>query len=350
MGFTIGQAFRGVLIGKQSAFGTVATEWKFGEVDDESFRTTYDILQRQDVSRMGVSKTATGKRYGEGSINMAMDTSPFMAYLVLGAYGKSSVSGSGNPYTHTFEEITHAQAVAGSNTDFASWDFKVLRDEKMHRYTSMLLNRLSVRANVGEYVQVSADFMGKAEGSDSQTSPAALPVSLDDDPHAIDALHFSQCDVVFDDGSGNTTKTSSIASIEFDINLNRDLDASYSLGTDTCVRAPPPQRREITGTVEFFAPIHTDTYDEPTYAELIADGGAVYDPSGATPALKLTFTSGTEVVTFEFLRVRWEAPESNVSGRDTQTMRVPFTALANTGGSMMSKVTIVSSNLGSSAL
>ena len=299
-------------------------------------------------SNRPVSKTATGKRYGEGSVNMAMDTSPFFAYLCVGMYPKTAVSGSG-PYVHALTEIAHADGFDGGD-DYSAWDFKIYRDEKMHRYTSMLLNRLSIRANVGEYVQVSADFVGKAEGSDSQTSPVAIGASLDDNPHTVDALHFSQATVIFDDGSGNTTATTSLASIEFDINLNRDVDASYSLGNDTCVRAPVPQRREITGNVEFFAPIHTDTFDEPTYAELIASGGSVYDPSAGTPAIKLLFTNGAEIVQFELLRVRWEAPESTISGRDTQTMRVPFIALYDNTQNAMSKCTITSAQLGSSAL
>ena len=76
MAFTIGTGNRGVLLRQQTSFGTVGSGSQFyGLIDDESFATTFDVNTRSDMTRYGATKTKTGKRYSEGSINMALDDS-----------------------------------------------------------------------------------------------------------------------------------------------------------------------------------------------------------------------------------------------------------------------------------
>ena len=73
------------------------------------------------------------------------------------------------------------------------------------------------------------------------------------------------------------------------MNNNLDGDNACAIGSNTYVRQPPMQRREVTGTIEFNQPIlNSDPLPagqqgEPTYAELIASGGLeVGGAGGAT--------------------------------------------------------------------
>ena len=146
----------------------------YGLIDDESFRTTFDVNTRADMTRYGATTTKTGKRYSKGTINMALDDSQFTALLLKGVFPSVSTSGARDPYTHAYDaEITHDQGRAGGTT-FPVYHILIQRDEKKYSYSSMSLNRLSIKGAVGEYVMLSADFVGKAEGEDSVTSPANL--------------------------------------------------------------------------------------------------------------------------------------------------------------------------------
>ena len=61
---------------------------------------------------------------------------------------------------------------------------------------------------------------------------------------------------------------------------------------------------------------------------------------GSGIELKVQFgdESTADVVTFNFYKIRFEAPDANVSGRDTQTMTVPFIALFSPDDSKMMDV------------
>ena len=103
---------------------------------------------------------------------------------------------------------------------------------------------------------------------------------------ALDALYFANGEVSFDDGSTDGAAVATVKSFSLDINLNRDADNAYSLGNATYRRAPPAQRREISGTIEFNKVIYTSSAAEPTYDGLIASDGLAYN-DGAAPSLKL---------------------------------------------------------------
>ncbi|MAK37436.1 MAG: hypothetical protein CMC15_14870 [Flavobacteriaceae bacterium] len=326
MAFTIGTGNRGALLRQQTSFGTVGSGSVFyGLIDDESFTTTFDISTRADMTRYGATTTKTGKRYSEGTINMALDDSGFCALLLKGIFPSVSTSGSGDPYSHACTEIAHDDGRAGA-TSFPVYHILIQRDEKEHSYSSLSLNRLAIKGSVGEYVMLSADFVGKAEGEDGQTSPANLSNEGGSTvPDAGEPVHFQSAEVKFK-ASGASTQ---VSSVDIEFNLNRDVDAAFALGSDTCVREAPPQLREITGSVEFIAPIHSTSVDEPIYGNII-DGGSstVYQPGSSNPAITLVFTSSTNHdITIKLYNVQWEAPTSNVSGRDTQSMTLGFTAL-----------------------
>jgi len=326
MAFTIGTGNRGAIMRQQTSFGTVGSGAQFyGLIDDESFTTTFDVNTRADMTRYGASKTKTGKRYSEGSINMALDDSGFCALLLKGIFSTVSTSGSGDPYTHTMSELTHDSGRATANK-FPTYQMIVMRDEKQHSYTSLSINRVSIKGSVGEYVMLSADFVGKAEGEDSVSSPAALAAESGATvPDAGEPVHFQSASVAFKSSAASTL----VRAVDIEFNLNRDVDAAFALGSDTCVREAPPQLREITGSVEFIAPIHSTSLNEPLFENLI-DGGSnsLYQPGGSNPAITLTFTSASNHdIIIKLFNVQWEAPQSNVSGRDAQSMSVSFTAL-----------------------
>lgn len=326
MAFTIGTGNRGALLRQQTSFGTVGSGSQFyGLIDDESFQTLFDVNTRADMTRYGASKTKTGKRYSEGTINMALDDSGFSALLLKGVFSTVSTTGSGDPYTHSMTEITHDEGRATANL-FPTYHILIQRDEKKHSYSSMSINRVSIKGAVGEYVMLSADFVGKAEGEDSISSPAALDAESGATiPDAGEPVHFQSASVSFK-ASGVSTL---VRAVDIEFNLNRDVDASFALGSDTCVREAPPQLREITGSVEFIAPIHATSVDEPIFGNLI-DGGSntLYQPGSSNPAITLTFTAATNHdIVIKLYNVQWEAPQSTVSGRDAQSMTVGFTAL-----------------------
>tara|TARA_R100000234_G_scaffold116506_1_gene93676 strand:- start:1661 stop:2728 length:1068 start_codon:yes stop_codon:yes gene_type:complete len=286
-----------------------------GEVDDESIQHQFETMYRADMSHFGVSKSQQGKEYSEGGLNFAMQPDMFMGLHFYGIYGGEPSVSTG---THTFTEVT--------NKDLPSFTMEIGREEKEHTYTGMMCNRLSISANLNEYVMVSSDWVGKSE---SAVSTLVTPKFCG---AGIDAMHFRQCSVKFlEDAQASTL----VKSINIDWTNNLDTDNACALGSTTYVRAPTPQRREITGSVEFAKVIHTAVESEPTYTQMITAAGLEFNPDAAADdyAIQLLITDGVSPTTIDLYKVRWEAASSTVSGRDTQTMSMNFTALYDSDGS-----------------
>ena len=311
---------RYVGIVKETAYGTDPTSgYVFGEVDDESMKHTYDVMQRTDMSRYGTAKANTGKEYSEGDINMAMLPDNFLGTVLTGLFPTDTVTGSSPTYTHTFTE-------AGTDRSFT---MKIGREEKEHTYTGVAVDSMSVSANLNEYAMISASFMGKAE-----SGLAAIGASSPSF-NTADPLYFADAKVFF---NGDATASNLVKSISFDINMNRDGDNACGLGDATYTRLPPFQRREVSGTIEFNKIIHTAVESEPTYAELTAADGLEFNGSGVELKVSFGDESTADILVFNFYKIRFEAPDSNVSGRDTQTMTVPFVALYSPDDSKMMDV------------
>jgi len=232
------------------------------------------------------------------------------------------VTGSGAPYSHTFTE-----AGAGHSLEMA-----VAREERIHYYKGVVVESFGVNAAINEYATVSASFMGKSENASGALSglTAAFP---DTKP----ALYFSDAKVFF---NGDSTASDAVKSISFDITLNRDGDAACGLGSPTYVRAPPSQRREISGTIEFNRILNTAVESEPTYPNLVAEDGLEFSGSGVELKCQFGDESTADLVTFNFYKIRFEAPDANVSGRDSQTFSVPFVALYSSNDSKMMDIVI----------
>ncbi len=311
---------RYVAIKKESAYGTPSGSYKFGEVDDESIRHQYDILTRDDMSRYGAAKTVTGKEYSSGDINMAMLNDDFTGNLIMGMMGTDTVGSiSGGLYPHTFTE-------AGT---LASYTLLVSREDKEHLYKGQVVDSMSVSASLNEYATVGFSMMGRSEdigaianaGTTNPTFPDALP-----------ALYFSNAKVFF---NADSTATSLVKSISFDINLNRDDENACALGSTTYTVAPPAQRREISGTIEFNKVVHSAVESEPTYTQLTTADGLELSGSGIELKVQFGDDATADLLTFNFYKIRFEAADANVSGRDTNTMSVNFVALYSPDDSKM---------------
>lgn len=326
---------RYVGIVKETTYGTdPGSGYIYGEVDDESLQHRFDLLVREDMSRPIASKAVTGKEYSEGDISMAVQVDDFVGSLFYAFFPNDTVVTADAPiYKHTLEEPTT------TSDEWPSWTIQVGREEKMHTYTGMAANSLNLAANVGEYVMLSVGFVGKAEGS----TAALLTPTFDGD--ALDALYFSDGVVKFSSGSSLGIASATVKSISLDIGLNRDTDNSYALGSSSCVRMPPAQRREITGSIEFNEVIYGagGPANEPSYDDLIAaDGDDVTDSTNGAVVLKFSTQTDTDTyLEVKLFHVFFEAPTANVSGRETNTMSCSFTALYDASGSGADKAMTV---------
>ena len=347
---------RYVTIQKESTYGTAPTEdntdvsYVVGEVDDESFSQNFDLMTRTDMANYGASKSVVGTKYSEGDVNYPLQTDNFNLRLLHAVFGKDNYEAdtpSSGDETHNLTETT-------DDATLPSYTVRVGQEDKQRVFTGMVVDSISLSAAINEYVMMSASFVGCGEsapttlrtpGGSNSTDPPAFST--------IDALHFAEAYVRFDNAATTANFSNAISSVSLDINLNRDQDNAYSLGgaNNTYVRSPPPQLREISGTIEFNKVLWTGSDNEPTYDDL-RPGLLKTGASGSAPALSLLFQNATNnKVQIDLYKVQFEAPESNVSGRDTQTMSVNFTGLYDLGGdNKMASVTFAGTGLQTSDL
>tara|TARA_R110000737_G_scaffold351211_1_gene392708 strand:+ start:918 stop:1967 length:1050 start_codon:yes stop_codon:yes gene_type:complete len=332
--------YRYVTLTKEThVYGTAGALALTGEVDDESIQHQFDMMSRSDMSYMGVKKALAGKTHSEGGINLVCQPDDFCAMILRGVYNDYTFTGSSLTASHVMTESTAVNtgtAAVQYLQQLPSFNVLVGREDKLHLYTGMCISRVSMAANVGEYVTMSADFTGQAEGS---LATLVVPTF---DGGATDGMHFAQADVFFDNGTGvaPTSAGELVKSFSLEWNTNLNTDSCTGLGSRVYTVRPAPQMREITGSIEFSRPVITASNDEPDYAAAQAVAGLIYDPASTGVAIKLVLTDTATVVntlTIEINKVIWDAPTMNVSGRDASTMSLGFTALVDAGG-IMSKV------------
>jgi len=308
-------ANRYVSIERESSYGTSASvSTLYGEVDDESIQHRFDIIERGDMNYWAMQKSANGKEYSEGDLNFALQADDFCGMLLYGAMGKDVATSQAHAMTET------------TANSLPSFTIKVGRESKEHTYTGMMVNRMSLTANVGEYVSASFSFVGKAESAlGSLSTPDWGAGANKSGSSAVDGFHFADCAVKFND---DTDASTFVKSFTLELNNNLDTDNACAIGSSTYTRAPIMQRREITGTLEFNQPIldgstPSGQNGEPDYAELTAIAGL--EVNGVTTyAIQFLLSDGTNTCTINLVDVRYEAPSANVSGRDVETMSVNY--------------------------
>ena len=245
---------------------------------------------------------------------------------------------------HVFTEpVTSSHA-------YPSFTIRVGRETKEHTFTGMVSSRLSLSANLNEYVMASVDWVGQSEAT-----PTAIQTGVTFSGNDVDALHFSGAELYVNGSLNTSTK---IQSIGLEININRDMDSAYAVGANTIQRIPPSRTREITGSMEFNEIVYDDTTGlkgEPTYQDM-ALSTAVHALHGGAgrPALKLKFQDASDADHMEILlfNVRFEAPEASVSGRDPARMSVNFQAFYDSkakGAAAAIMVKMKGTNLSTSA-
>ena len=322
---------RFVSIQKEATYGTiVANAPLYGEVDDESFSQSFEIMTREDIARYGPRKTVIGTKYSAGDINWAMLGDLFTGKIIANAFGANTYSGTSGARVNTLVETS-------DESTYNSLSICIGRDGRIHRFPGQVLESLTIGANVNEYVMCSASFVGCGE-DETATSSISIPAGpTDANLFAGDAFHFNNVGVRFE-GDLDESVSSLVKSVQLTIALNRDTDSAYALGSQTYTRAPVPGIKSITGNIEFNRAINEADVGnrEPFYKELAA--GLLVNGNAAAPALSFNFAGGTnESLFIEIWKVQYDPPESSISGRDIQTLKCSFTALFDDTEGSMSK-------------
>jgi len=315
-------------IGKESTFGTGVAADAYGEVNDESLMENFDILTRPDITRYGANKATETKHYSSGSCTLPVQPDFFFMRCLHAVYGTHTPSGTPG----TGDTLTEVGTLP-------SLTVKIGRDDNEHEYTGQVVDSVSVSASIGEYAMSTVNWTGK--GQETTLNSLGSP-SYD---YTNDAAHFAGCYVNFEDPATTSLFSKLVQSIDFEIRTNRDLDNSYALGNTTCQRAPPMQLREITGSVTFHKAVLSGDVadDEPHYTELLQ--GHLHNGSASNPAISILLqVDGNDNIRFDFHKVHYGVPETGVSGRDSQTMTVPFTVLYDETEGEMSRVTFSSTS------
>lgn len=339
-------ASRYVSMAKEATFGTpVTTATAFGEVDDEGFQESFDVLTRGDMNRYGASKALDSKHYADGSFSMPLQPDRFTMMCLHGLFGTHTPGGTAGT-NDTLTELADS-----SSANLPSYTFLIGRDEHAYTYAGQVIEGCSISASVGEYAMISFTTTGMksqfnlSNGATISVGSTALATPTYD--YTGYAAHFVGAFVNFEDVASTTAYSKLVQSISVDIKTNRDLDNAYNLG-DSCIsRVPPLGMREISGTITFHKGVlAADTSagtDEPDYMSLIS--GELINGSASNPALSVLFyVAAGDYIRLDLHKLHYEAPQTSVSGRDSQTMSVNFMALYDETETEMAKITFSSSS------
>jgi len=296
-----------------------------GEVESESFQQSFDVLKRNDMNYQGAAKAIVSKKTAEGSISMALQPDAFVFTCLHGIMGEDVEGASAS------DERTFAELDVDEEGVLPSYTFKIGRDEREHVFGGQVIESISVSASVGEYAMMTVNTVGAGQKSSTETLATGVPT------YTGDAAHFAKSYVNFEANATNAAKSNLVQSIDFEIKSNRDIENSYSLSSETCIRAPPITTREISGSLTFHkSMLSGDVSTEPYFDEIMgatAGGGeALSNPGSGAPAISVLFeVDANNFIRFDFFKVHFEMPETSVSGRDSQTMSVNFHALYDLG-------------------
>ncbi len=218
--------------------------------------------------------------------------------------------------------------LVNSTAELPSFTFRVGRDDKEHIFPGQVIESIAVSANIGEYAMLTVNTIGAKQSSSTGTLATDVP------SYTGDAAHFHKAFVRFEAIASASQHSNLVQSVDFEIKTNRDMDNSYNLSEDTCVRPPPLTTREVSGSITFHKALLTsDVADNEVFFDELMPGTAnVINPSTSTPALSVLFEVDTDnFIRFDFFKLIYEMPETSVSGRDSQTMTVNFHGLYDLG-------------------
>lgn len=318
---------RYVAAGKETTYNSAVTEEAVGEVESETFQQSYDVMKRSDMNYYGAAKAIVSKKVSEGSISMALQPDDFTFMMLHGIMGSDTPGA-----TPATDERTFSELGVGTATQLPSYTFRIGRDDKEHVFAGQVIESISVSASIGEYAMLTVNTTGAAQNSSTETLATAVP------SYTGDAAHFAKTYVEFEDTATTSAYSSLVQSIDFEIKTNRDIDNSYSLSSETCIRVPPVTLREVSGSLTFHKSLLSGDVAtaEPYFDELMGatstNGQALSNPASGTPALSaLFYVDANHYIRFDFFKIHFEMPETSVSGRDSQTMTVNFHGLYDLG-------------------
>ena len=331
-------ANRYVAVGKEATYGTPVSATAYGEVDDEGFQESFDVLQRSDMNRYGTQKAIDSKHYADGSFSMPLQPDRFTMMCLHGLFGTHTPGGT--PGTNdTLTEISTGM--------LNSFTFRVGRDDKEFMYGGQAIESCSISASVGEYAMISFNTTGMRSNFSLATGAAVAPGTLATPSYDYtgDAAHFVGAYVNFEGAASTSAYSKLVQSISVDIKTNRDIDNSYNLGDSTCTRNPPLGLREVSGTITFHKNVLTGDVaaNEPDFVNLLT--GDLVNGSAAAPAISMLFyVDASNHIRLDIHKVHYEAPQTSVSGRDSQTMSVNFIGLYDETETEMAKITFSSAS------
>jgi len=315
---------RYVSVGKETAFNDAAAATAVGEVENEGFQQSYDILKRADMNYYGSAKAVVSKIYSEGTFSMALQPDDFTFNILMGIMGVDTPGA-----TPATDERTFTELGVSATTNLPSYCFRIGRDDNEHIFPGQVIESISVSASIGEYAMMTVNTVGAKQSSSTGTLATAVP------SYTGDAAHFQKAYVEFEGTADSSSNYSNLVqSIDFEIKTNRDVDNTYNLANDTCVRAPQATMREITGSLTFHKALLSGdiSSNEPYFEELRPGTANLNNPASGTPALSVLFyVDANNYIRFDFPKIIYEMPETSVSGRDSQTMTVAFHALYDLG-------------------
>lgn len=332
-------ANRYVSVAVDHAYGDAQTADAYGEIDEESFNETFDVLQRPDMNRYGAQKAVDSKHMASGSFSMPLQPDFFTMICLHGIFGIHTPGSTAGEN----DNITESAAAA-----LPSYTFRVGRDDNEYTFAGQVIESISISSSVGEYAMMTVNTTGaKAQFKPSDSTNIAMAtLATPTYTYTGDAAHFVGAFVNFEDKATDTAFSKLVQSIDFEISTNRDMDNSYTLGSDTCVRAPPQQLREVSGSITFSKAVLAGdvAVDEPDYLDLIRTG-SFHNGTQTNPAISaLFYIDADNKIRFDFHKVHYEAPQTSVSGRDSQTMTVNFIGLYDETETEMVKITFSSTD------
>ena len=304
---------RYVSAGKESTYNpdSAVAPSAVGEVESETFQQSYDILKREDMNYYGSAKAITSKLYADGGFTMALQPDHFTFMMLHGIMGVDTNTVGGAADEHIFSEIP-----VTSTASLPSYAFHIGRDEKEHIFGGQVIESISVSASIGEYSMITVSTTGAGQNSSTTALESDVPT------YTGDAAHFAKSYVRFENTATDSSHSNLVQSIDFEIKTSRDMDNSYNLSSETCIRAPPVTMREVSGSITFHkALLAADVSagdNELSFDELMDTTGNSVNPASTTPALSaLFYVDATHYIRFDFFKLIYEMPETSVSGRDS---------------------------------
>lgn len=308
-------------ISEETTFGTKNDSYSYLEFLNESMKRNREEVKLDSINkgrdfekRLSLNESVDGSV--ESNFNPAADATVF---LVKQAFG-GTVS-SANVATSTIDNYLHTinlgdmESNAGTSTasDVKSLSFQVDKGGIVWDYVGCRVNTLTIKAEAGGPVMISADLVGKTASITSSTPTAVF----------VDTLPLDFTGVTFETGDSLTNVSAeSVQSFEVTLNNNMNTD-QRSLG-DRTIDLLPPIQREITVKV-------SQRFDTTTAHNRYLDN--TITAIKITLSSSQTITSSTGSAVYEAIlnlpRCYLNSNQPEVGGKDVLTHELDFAALKN---------------------